>query len=393
MSRAFWLASFLLSSGVSTGATLHVGPAQTFRSPCAAFAAAHPGDLIEIESAGQYSGDVCAITQPNLTIRGIGPARPHIRAGGKARDAKAIWVIYQSAANTVIENLEFSGARVPDKNGAAIRVDPGIGVTIRNCYIHDNETGILTAPAPNADVVIEYSTFENNGAGDGYSHNLYVHRARRLIFRGNYSRRANIGQLLKTRARENWIVANRLTQEDGTGSREIDIAEGGLTYILGNLIQQGPQTSHRSMIGFAPEGPNPDYPSHQLQVINNTFVNQAPTAEFVQVHRDVRQQAIIANNIFYGTGVMCTQPHAVLSHNLMSNPLFVDLPTLDLHLRPGSSAINAGDTQVNVPDLVYRHPACLESRLRVGQVDIGAYEFGARPGLPVNVGPLPTRCQ
>jgi len=37
---------------------------------------------------------------------------------------------------------------VPDKNGAGIRQE-GAGLTVRNCFFHDNEDGILTGADPN----------------------------------------------------------------------------------------------------------------------------------------------------------------------------------------------------------------------------------------------------
>ena len=45
---------------VISAATLTVGPGKQFTSPCAAIAAAAPGDLIEIDASGNYAGDVAA---------------------------------------------------------------------------------------------------------------------------------------------------------------------------------------------------------------------------------------------------------------------------------------------------------------------------------------------
>lgn len=367
----------LLVASASLAATLEVGPGKPFAAPCAAFAAANAGDTITIDSRGVYDGDVCGIWKPNLTIRGVGPGRPHLRAAGKHHDGKAIWVFYQPAANATVENIEFSGAAVPDKNGAAIRLEPGIGITLRACHIHHNETGLLTGPAPNADVTIEFSLFDNNGAGDGFSHNVYVHQARKLTFRGNYSRRSRVGQLLKTRARENWIVANRLSQEDGTGSREIDISEGGEAYVIGNILEQGTRSQHRSLVGYGVERFNPDYPLHQLLVLHNTFVNRALQGVFVDVGAGAPTPVRIVNNLFWGPGVWCSQPGAAFSANLTvtAPEVFADFPALDLHLRSSARAIDQGQPHPLRPDVQYRHPAALEPRPRRGRPDAGAYEF------------------
>jgi hypothetical protein len=160
-------------------AMLAVGPGKPYTAPCAAFAAAAPGDTIEIDAAGVYSGDVCSIATDRLTIRGVN-GRPRIDAGGRSAQSKAIWVI--KANDTVIHNVEFTGAAVPSKNGAGIRQE-GRNLTVRNCYFHHNEDGILTGSSPDSHVLIEFTEFAYNGAGDGYSHNFYIGHVGRFTLR------------------------------------------------------------------------------------------------------------------------------------------------------------------------------------------------------------------
>ena len=82
--------------------------------------------------------------QNDLTLRGVGE-RPHLRAGGRAADGKAIWVI--KGDRVTVDNLEFSGTRVPSHNGAGIRAE-GAGLTIRNCRFHHNEMGYHLSDKP-----------------------------------------------------------------------------------------------------------------------------------------------------------------------------------------------------------------------------------------------------
>jgi hypothetical protein len=77
--------------------------------------------------------------------------------------------------DTRIENIEFSGARVPDQNGAGIRQE-GANLNLVHCYFHDNQEGILAGEDPASRIVIDSSVFARNGAGDGYSHNIYINR-------------------------------------------------------------------------------------------------------------------------------------------------------------------------------------------------------------------------
>src|SRR5271157_6033186 len=96
------------------GKTLQVGPGKAYARPCAAIAAAKTGDEIDINSSGNYSGDVCQWSTSGLTIVGVGARRAVINAAGNNSQGKAIWVI--SGNDTTVENIEFSGATVPEMN-------------------------------------------------------------------------------------------------------------------------------------------------------------------------------------------------------------------------------------------------------------------------------------
>ena len=363
-------------------AILQVGPGKAFAAPCAAIAAASPGDTIEIDSSVTYVGDVCAWTTAGLTLRGVGGARAHIDAGGQNSQGKGIWVI--SGANTTVENIEFSGATVPDTNGAGIRAQAN-NLIVRNCYFHDNEEGILTDAALNI-ITIEFSEFAFNGFGDGQSHNVYVGNVGTLIFRYNYSHHAKIGHLLKSRAAQNFILYNRLSDEaTGTSSYQINIPNGGLTYIIGNVIEQGPNNDNPIFISYLEEGTTPGNPSTQMFVINNTFVNDAGSGTFI-IPTSPAAPAVIKNNIFAGPGSITSQSTAIKANNFVGNPGFVNAAGYDYHLVAGSPAIGAGadpgadGTFSLSPAFQYVHPACAEGRVTTGAIDIGAYEFGGGTG-------------
>ncbi|MGI8958446.1 MAG: hypothetical protein ACR2IV_01530 [Bryobacteraceae bacterium] len=128
-----------------------------------------------------------------------------------------------------MRTIEFSGAQIPvedGNNGAGIRIS-GQNMTIKNCYFHNNQDGILESNIAGSHIDIEFSEFANNGAGDGQSHNLYIGSVAALKFAFNYSHDAIVGHLLKSRAAVNYILYNRLTGENGTDSYEIDLPNGG----------------------------------------------------------------------------------------------------------------------------------------------------------------------
>jgi len=373
--------SVMLASAPCLAATITVGPSGQYSAPCAAFAAAQDGDTIEIESSGTYDGDVCAIAKSSLTIRGIN-GRAHIDAAGQNSGGKAIWVVQGN--DTTIENVELSGATVPDQNGAGIRQE-GVNLTVRNCFFHDNENGILAGDKADSSILIEYSEFANNGFGDGQTHNMYINHVASFTIRYSYTHHAKIGHLIKSRALKNVIVYNRIMDEaDGTASYEIDMPNGGLSLVMGNLIQQGAATDNSSIVAYAEEGAgNPD---QHLFVINNTFVNDRKSGTFLNI-KDGVPAVLVRNNIFTGGGTVISQATADLAGNFETgDPMLVNAAGYDYHLQPGSPCVDMGIDVAAVgefnltPDHQYVHPANTESRIAVGQIDIGAYELNGGGG-------------
>jgi hypothetical protein len=374
--------------------TLQVGPEKQYATPCAAIAAARGGDIIQIDSSRKYSGDVCRWKTDNLTLIGVGSGRAVISAGGKNAQGKAVWVI--SGNNTRVENIEFSDAAVSDMNGAGIRAE-GRNLTIRNCYFHDNQEGILTGSG-NSTILIEYSEFYRNGAGDGFSHNLYIGNITRLIFRYNYSHGALVGHLLKSRAAENDIYSNRFSDEaTGTSSYAIDLPNGGRSFIIGNLIEKGALAQNPALVSYEEEGAASGNPDRELFVINNTMVNDLGQGTFVVVAGSVTVPAVIKNNIFQGGGSITTQAGAMLTNNFTGDAKLVDVANYDYHLQAGSPAIDAGVDPGHrgsislTPQDQYVHPSCAEGRTTTGSaIDIGAYEFNGTTGIfPPHA---PSRC-
>ncbi len=371
------LASMVLSLP-AIAATRQVGPGAAYATPCAAIAAAAAGDTILIDAAGNYAGDVCAWSTNGLTLRGVN-GRPRIDAAGRNAQGKAIWVI--AGNDTVVDNIEFTGCRVPDRNGAGIRQE-GTNLTVQRSRFHGNENGILAGDRAGSTITIEYSEFSENGFGDGQSHNLYINHVDRLVFRHNWSHGARVGHLLKSRARENHILYNRLTDEaGGSASYELSLPSAGLTFVVGNLVEQASTTQNGAMLDFLSE-PGSRNADDRLFVVNNTFVNHRGSGTFVQIGAATVTPAVITNNLFHGGGTPSSQAAAVMSHNHVgSEPMFVDEAAYDYRLRPGAPVIDAGIDPGSAagmslwPSHVYVHPSGAAPRARVGVPDIGAYEW------------------
>jgi MYXO-CTERM domain-containing protein len=221
---------------------------------------------------------------------------------------------------------------------------------------------------------------------------MYIGNVARFTLRYSYSHDSKIGHLVKSRAAENYILYNRLTGESGTSSYELDLPNAGKSVVLGNLIEQGPNTDNASILTYGLEGTTPGNPGHDLYVVNNTFVNDRPNGgTFVNVGAMIDTPALLENNVFSGPGTITNQVSAVLTTNFSGgDAMLVNAASFDYHLKPGSPCANdgtapgmAGDFALS-PVWQYVHPTNAEGRMGVGTIDIGAYELnggnGTSPG-------------
>lgn len=367
---------------LSAQATIwHVGATQTYTMPSQVALLVNHGDTVNID-AGTYNSNVCAWNKNNLLIRCIN-GMAHLKSNGLSYGDKAIWVIQGN--NTTVDHIEFSLCTSTSQNGAGIRQE-GINLTVRNCYFHDNENGILAGALTGCKILIEYSEFNLNGAGDGFSHNLYIGHIDTLLFRYNYSHHCKIGHELKSRANVNYILYNRLGNEaSGTASREIDLPNGGVSIIMGNVIQQGVNGTNSGIIGYGLEGlTNSGW--HNLYLINNTIVNEKTAGTFVSVPNNANLYKGY-NNIFAGQGTVLSGTAIVIDTTnnkkyTSTTANFVNSATYDYHLLPTSSAVNSATaagtatTGFNLtPNKEYAHPAGQINKTIQGVLDIGAYEY------------------
>jgi hypothetical protein len=350
---------------------VRVGPGRPFTDPSQVTGLVS-GDVVEID-AGVYNGPASTWSTNNLTLRGVG-GRAHIVAPATISNGKAIWVT--AATNIAVENVEFSGAAVPDKNGAGIRAD-GQDLAICGSYFHDNENGVLGG---GGNVLIEYSEFARNGGcatGFGCSHNMYIDTAR-FTLRYSYSHHARIGHLVKSRSRENYILYNRIMDEaDGTSSYVIDLPNGGLSYVVGNLLQQGPNTDNPTILIYGEEGAT--NPSQTLYVVNNTFVNDRASGTFVELSGGTT--ATLQNNLFVGNGSVVSGTATQITNRTTTTPNFIDRAAFDYRPTATTPGIDAGTapglggTFALTPIYQYVHPTNRETRPTRNAIDIGAYEF------------------
>lgn len=184
---------------------------------------------------------------------------------------------------------------------------------------------------------------------------------------------------MKSRAQKNLILYNRLTGDMGTSSFELDLPNGGLSYVIGNIIEQGALSENLTIVAYAEEGAtNSD---NHLYFVNNTVVNHRWNGKFIAVNVNI-PAPLVQNNIFSGPGEIITPPIGKLSHNLVRGGLFVDVEHDDYHSTADSPARDFGVDPGIVngyslrPTYQYVHPTCFETRKTTGAaIDAGAFEI------------------
>ena len=126
---------------------------------------------------------------------------------------------------------------------------------------------------------------------------------RKLTVTASYFHHAKVGHLLKSRASQNYVMYNRLTDESaGTASYELEFPAGGVAYVIGNIIQQGPETENSTIISFGAEGYR--WPRNELYLVNNTIANDRPEGATLLQVAPGAQRVKAFNNLLLGKGAL-----------------------------------------------------------------------------------------
>ena len=388
---ALTCAASVQAPAAASAETYRVGAGGDFATIAEGLQALADGDVLEIE-AGTYRGDGGFVRAADVVVRGVG-VRPVIDFDGVSLPgSKGIFVVESSGV--IFENLELTGAAVAgDCNGAGIRVE-GTDITIRNMLFRGNENGILGTPAAglrDGYIVIEDSEFVDNGSDcqRGQSHGVYLNSFARATVTGSYFHRSRWGHEYKSRARENFLLYNRFANESGNASREVEITEGGLAVLVGNVIQQSESSDNSTLLGFAIEAQEPPM---ELYVVHNTFVNERRAGVFIDARGTTG--GIALNNLFVGSGSF--NGTLGLSSNVMTDaPGFVDSASRDYHLTEVSPAVDgAEEVEWRVGELLLApareplEPVGSSPRVAYGDAaDVGAYELAVGEPIEPDGGP------
>lgn len=237
-----------------------------FRSVQAAVDAIGDGQGTVLLAPGTYRE--CAVQRGGtITFRASQPGTAIF--DGVECEGKAALVLRGEGAT--VDGIIFQNMRVPDLNGAGIRLEQG-DLTVLNALFRNSEQGILTAADPGAQIRIDQSTFSRLGrCGDHpCAHSIYIGDYGSLTVTRSRFERGSGGHYVKSRAARATIVDNSFDDTQGTATNYmIDLPAGATGRIADNLFIQGEdKENYSAFIAVAAEGR--DHPSAGLAIENNT---------------------------------------------------------------------------------------------------------------------------
>ena len=159
---------------------------------------------------------------------------------GGVCEGKAALVLRGRSAR--VDGLIFANMRVPEYNGAGIRLEHG-DLAVSQSWFMDSNQGILTAEDPGGSILIEKSTFTRlgtcEGAG-GCAHSIYIGNYGALTVRRSRFEQGRGGHYVKSRAGRIEITQSSFDDSRGKATNYmIDLPGGASGTITENWFVQG----------------------------------------------------------------------------------------------------------------------------------------------------------
>ncbi|WP_174819871.1 fibronectin type III domain-containing protein [Paenibacillus koleovorans] len=391
------------------------------------------GELPIIDGDGATTRSQLNFWSDNRAVIKIGGAR---FSGSTSDPANGVLPKY-----IVIENLEVKNGKnlyqytdntgatkTYAQNAAAIFIEYGENITIRNNTITGSANGLFSASSDEGqtkNLLVEGNYIYGNGNPNRvYEHNIYT-AGIGMIFQ--YNRIGDLcsgctGNALKDRSAGTIIRYNHITG----GNRAIDLVEGDDTtaisghpdynksFVYGNVIIEPDDSRNRQIIHYGGDnGVTSLYRKGTLYLYNNTIITQRSTSTALVRLETADESADIRNNIVYKTNsgstlsILDDVGTVNLTHNWLSaftnslsgggtvnndgtqvtgtSPGFVNLSSGDFHLTSASNAINAGtslhsNASGRPVSMQYVSHQGSEARPSNPPIDIGAFEYAGSGG-------------
>ncbi len=210
----------------------------------------------------------CAVQEAGI-ITYLAAQPGTVTFAGRACEGKAALVLRGDGAE--VRGLTFTGMRVPDGNGAGIRLERG-WLNVAFARFADSQQGILTANDPKGRIFITRSTFTGLGTCEnaaGCAHSIYIGNYGALTVRESRFERGQGGHYIKARSAEVTIEDNSFDDSAGRATNYmIDLPAGSRGLITKNLFVQGrDKENYSAFIALGAE--DILHPSNGLRVENN----------------------------------------------------------------------------------------------------------------------------
>jgi len=189
--------------------------------------------VVLIEDGEYYD---CAIwTASDLTIIGAGA---NVTITDTTCQGKALFVV--TGDRMTVRNLTLARARVPDGNGAGIRLE-GQSLTLEQVRFVNNQVGLLAgAPGPGAEVRVSSCSFEKGGSG-GPRPRFAVSVGSSRVLRIEESTFDGVeGGQIRSGADRTELLGNRIATGTGEAPAAAVLATGGDVVMEDNLLTIGP---------------------------------------------------------------------------------------------------------------------------------------------------------
>jgi hypothetical protein len=277
-----------------------------------------------------------------IVVRGVpdGDALPVITGeNATTRDALDFWsesrgVIKVGGSSTPstpngpayihIENLEITGAKASnsftddggstgsyDDNAAAIYIEAGSNIVVRNCDIHGNGNGLFSAWASRDILVSGNNIWGNGNEGSIFEHNSYT-ESQGITFQ--YNRYGPLcdgcpGNNLKDRSagtvvRHNWIEGGnrQLDLVDSTHEEQLQRADYNTTMAYGNVLLETPDQGNSQVVHYGGDsGDTQNYRKGTLYFFHNTVVSTRSGNTTLMRLSTNDENAYVRNNIVHAT--------------------------------------------------------------------------------------------
>lgn len=200
-----------------------------------------------IRISSGYHRDCAVQTAGRIAFVAVEPGRAIF--DGVTCEGKAALVLRGRGAK--VDGIVFQNLRVPDGNGAGIRLEQS-DLDIVNSLFRNSEEGILTGDDAEATLTIDRSTFSRLGRCDrglSCAHSVYTGLYGRVVVTHTRFEKGSGGHYLKTRAADVEIVDNSFDDTQGTATNYmIDLPSGSVGRIANNLFVQGRDKENYSAI-------------------------------------------------------------------------------------------------------------------------------------------------